>query len=113
MRDGRAISTELLQVSSAVKSAEVDAQVQAIRADVELLFLEYGQRRGRGCGDDAAGNAGDIVAADARERFARLTRHTRSVVHDAAGGGVAVRAAHAHARRSDCAETEQNVRCWP
>lgn len=76
MADG--ISTELLQVSSAVKSAEVDAQVQAIRADVyELLFLEV---RHNAEAEDAAmtqlETRATAVAADARERFARLTRGT-------------------------------------
>ncbi len=68
------ISAELLRVSAASKPADVDAQ--AIRADIyELLFLEA---RHNAEADEAAMTQIEqrttALAADARERFTRLTR---------------------------------------
>ncbi len=76
MADG--ISAELLQASGAARSAGVDAQVQAIRADVyELLFLEA---RHNAEADEAAmtqmEQRATAVAADARQRLAQLARGT-------------------------------------
>ncbi len=74
MADG--ISAELLQVSAASNAAAVDAQVQAIRADVfELLVLDA---RHNAEADEAAmtqlEQRATAVAADARARLARVTR---------------------------------------
>lgn len=76
MADGT--SAELLQVSGATTSAEVEAQVQGIRADVyELLFIEA---RHNAEADETAmtqlEERATALAADARARFARLTRGT-------------------------------------
>ncbi len=74
MADG--IITELSQVGAAAKSADADAEVQAIRADLyELLFLEA---RHNAEADEAAMTQMEqraaAVVADARARLARLPR---------------------------------------
>lgn len=76
MADG--MTAELLQVSGAAKSADVDGQVQAIRADVyEMLFIEA---RHNAEADEAAmtqlEQRATALAGDARERLARLSRAT-------------------------------------
>jgi len=76
MADG--ISAELLQANGVAPSAAVDAQVQAIRADVyELLFLEA---RHNAEADEGAmtqiEQRATAVAADARQRLTGLTGGT-------------------------------------